>query len=212
MNAKIRLLIDKLFHMLFPSWLKHLQKDLADCESVLDLGCGFNSFIEYCNVPYSVGVDLHEPSIEESKEKRIHNHYFKADLRTLEVKPKSFDAIIAIAVIEHMTKEDGLALIPKMEKWAKKKVIISTPNGFIRHEAIHNNPLQVHISGWDTSEFRELGYKVNGMFGWKPLRGYEGYEKYKPSFLWEIISGITQYVTYHFPKLAFILYARKDNL
>ncbi len=207
----LKIIIGRIFQRLFPSWLRYLQRDLADCESVLDLGCGFNSFIEYCKVPYSVGVDLHEPSIEESKEKGIHTKYIKADISKVEFEPKSFDAVIAIAVIEHMPKEDGLALIPKMEKWARKKVIISTPNGFIRHEAIHNNPLQVHISSWKTNEFRDLGFKVNGAFGWKPLRGYEGHEKYKPAFLWEIISGITQHVTYYCPRLAFILYAKKEE-
>lgn len=203
-------IVDTMFQKMFPNWSKHLKKDLADCDSVLDLGCGYDSFIQYCNVPYSVGVDLHEPYIEESKRKGIHNQYIKADISQLEFEPKSFDAVIAIAVIEHMPKGDGFALIQNMEKWARKKIIITTPNGFIRHDAIHNNPRQVHISSWHTGELRELGFKVVGTFGWKPLRGYEGYPKYKPAFLWEVISGITQYVTYYCPRLAFVLHARKD--
>lgn len=204
-------IIDRLFQRLFSSWLKYLQKDLTDCESVLDLGCGFNSFIEYCKVPYSVGVDLHEPSIEESKEKNIHTKYINADIRTIEFEPKSFDAVIALAVIEHMTKEEGLTLMNNMMKWAKKKVIITTPNGFMPHGIIKDNPLQEHLCGWNTGELRELGFKVIGTLGWKPLRGDAGVPNIKPAFLGEVISNITQYATYYFPRLSFVLYAKKEE-
>jgi len=78
---------------------------------------------------------------KESKKKQIHNEYILADLRKLEFKPKSFDAILCLEVIEHLTKEEGHDLIKKMEKWARKKIIITTPNGY------DCNPFQTHKSG-----------------------------------------------------------------
>lgn len=199
-----------LYKRLFPSWVDHLRKELASCDTVLDLGCGCSSPIQHCNVPFSVGVELFEPYLEESEKKGMHNQYIKADVRSLELKPKSFDAVIAIEVLEHLTKEEGRALIRKAETWARKKVMITTPNGYIWQNAYDANPLQEHKSGWSIGELRELGFEVYGMNGWKNLRGYKGSIKYKPALLWQIISELTQKLTYFYPKPAFQLFAIKQ--
>ena len=74
-------------------------------------------------------------------------------------------------VIEHMEETEGLDVIKKIEKWARKKVIISTPNGFFPQKIVDNNPMQVHLSGWDTSKMKSLGFlKIFGMAGLKHLR------------------------------------------
>ncbi len=209
-RAFIDPIVDHLFQKMFPHWSKHLEKDLADCSSVVDLGCGINSMLRYCDVTYKLGVDSYEPYLVESKAKGIHDDYIQADIRELILEPKSFDAVVLLAVIEHLSKEEGHAIIKKMEGWARKKVILTTTNGYLFQDDYDGNPLQEHKSGWDIKELRDLGFKVNGIFGWKPLRGYLGHPKCKPAFLWEVISEITQYVTYHYPRLAFIFYARKD--
>jgi len=78
-----------------------------------------------------------------------------------------------------------------------------------RQDALDENPLQEHRSGWNTEELRGLGFKVFGIHGWKGLRGYKGSVKYRPAFLWCRISDLTQRITYHCPKLAFQLLATK---
>lgn len=199
----------QLYHRLFPSWVECLKKELANCDAVLDLGCGYNSPIQHCNIPFSVGVELFEPYLQESKKKGIHNQYIKEDVRNLELKPKSFDAAIAIEVLEHLSKEEGRALIRKMETWARKKVIITMPNGYLWQNGYDANPLQEHRSGWRVEELEELGFKLCGINGWRKLRGYKGLLRYKPALLWQIISDLTQKVTYFYPKLAFQLFAIK---
>jgi GT2 family glycosyltransferase len=191
------------------SWIDYLKKELSDCNTILDLGCGYNSSIQYCNVPFSVGVELFEPYLQESKKKGIHDEYIKADITKIEFKPKSFDAILCSEVFEHLTKEDGHELIKKMEKWAKKKIIITTPNEYLWQDGYDNNPLQEHKSGWGVEELEKLGFKVYGINGWKKLRGYKGSVKYKPIRLWIVISDLTQKITYQYPKLAFQLFAIK---
>lgn len=175
----------------------------------MDLGCGYNSIIQYCNIPFSVGVELFEPYLEESKKKGIHNEYIKEDIRKVELKPKSFDVVVLLDVLEHLTKEEGYELIRKMEKCARKKNIIFTPNGLVWQEGYDNNPLQEHKSGWGVEELEKLGFKVYGINGWKKLRGYKASIKYKPTRLWSIISDLTQKITYYFPKFAFQLFAVK---
>lgn len=202
--------LNPFYRNIFPSWIEELKRKLSDCNTVLDLGCGCNSPIQHCKVPFSVGVELFEPYFQESKKKNIHNEYINADIRKIGFKTKSFDAVMALDVLEHLTKEEGLSLIRKMEKWSKKKIIISTPNGFIWQDGYDNNSLQEHKSGWSVEELEKLGFKVFGINGWKKLRGYKASIKYKPTRLWSIISDLTQKITYYFPKFAFHLFAVKQ--
>jgi GT2 family glycosyltransferase len=203
-------ILSPLYERLFPAWIVYLKKELDGCDTVLDLACGYNSPIQHCDVPFSVGIELFEPYLQESRKKAIHNGYIKADVRSLALKPNCFDAVIALEILEHLTKDEGHALIRKMETWARKKVIITTPNGYLWQNGYDNNPLQEHKSGWSVEELQRLGFKVSGMNGWKKLRGYKGEVKYTPAFVWERVSDLSQKITYHYPKLAFQLFATKQ--
>ena len=199
-----------IYKKLFPDWVEYLKKETAGCDTALDLGCGENSPIQHCNIPFSVGVDLFEPYLQESKKKNIHNQYINADITEIKFKPKSFTMVIATEVLEHLTKQEGYKLLMKAEEWVKKKVIITTPNKYLWQDGYDNNPFQRHKSGWDYTELKSLGFKVYGLHGWRILRGYKGGIKYKPIFFWERISDLTQKITYHFPNLAFQLFAVKE--
>ncbi len=100
-------------------------------------------------------------------------------------------------------------MIKKIEKWARKKIIIFTPNGLLWQDGYDNNSLQKHKSGWSVEELEKLGFRVYGINGWKKLRGYKASIKYKPTRLWSIISDLTQKITYKNPKFAFQLLAVK---
>lgn len=202
-------LLQPLQKRLFPSFGELLKNPLSHCDTVLDLGCGYNSPIQYYDVPFSVGVEFFEPYLQESSKKGIHNQYIKADIMKVEFMPKSFDAVIAIEVLEHLTKEEGTELLGKMEQWSRKKIIITTPNGYLWQDDYDNNPMQQHKSGWSAEELQKLGFKVYGMEGWKKLKGYRGEVRYKPVFLYNRISELTQTITYRLPKFAFQILAVK---
>ena len=112
-------IFEPVYDKLFPKWTKYLKKEILKSDTVLDLGCGYNSPIQYCNQKYSVGVEKFESYLQESKKKGIHNKYVKADITKIEFKPKSFDAVLCSEVLEHLTKEEGTELIKKMENWAR---------------------------------------------------------------------------------------------
>jgi len=198
-----------IYKKFFPSWEDYLKRELAGCETVLDLGCGYNSAIQYCKVPFSVGVELFEPYLQESQKKSIHSEYIKEDITKIEFAPKSFDIVVCFEVLEHLTKDQGYKLCEKMEKWAKNKIVIKTPNNYIEQDGYDDNPLQEHKSGWDVEELQKLGFEVYGISGWKKLRGYRGEIQYKPVLLWKCISSLTQKITYRCPKSAFQLFAIK---
>ena len=209
-SRELMQLFSSLYLRLFPDSKIILKRELSGCDTVLDLGCGYHSPIQRCNISFSVGVELFEPYLQETKRKGIHDQYIKADIIKLEYKPKSFDAVIALEVLEHLTKHEGIELLGRMEQWARKKVIITTPNGYFLQDIYHDNPLQEHRSGWSADELRKLGFKVRGIDGWKRLRGYKAAMKYEPPFLWRRISDLTQKITQYYTKSAFRLMAIKQ--
>jgi len=220
-------LISKLYHNKLISGILHtlvfeLQKELKDCETVLDLGCGPSSPIQYCkNIKYSLGVEAFVPYLEESKKKGIHSEYSAKKIEELDFSENSFDAVIMIEVLEHLPEEIGLEIIKKAEEWAKKKIIISSPNGFINQKEVDNNPLQKHLSGWDYQKMKTLGFKSNGLAGLKFLRQEVENDtmgddlttsiRFRPRFFWFLIATISQIFTYFFPKSAFELFNVKNK-
>jgi hypothetical protein len=161
---------------------------------------------------YTVGVDAFEPAIEESKKLGIHSEYKLMYWRKLrqEYKDKSNDCVCALDFIEHLSKNDGIKLIRFMERIARKKVIISTPNGFLPQGIYYDNPLQIHLSGWDSNEMKEMGYRVIGTNGWKPLRGEVGIIKWHPRFFWGRFSLLSQLLVANRPSIAFGILCIKD--
>ncbi|PKM92362.1 MAG: SAM-dependent methyltransferase [Euryarchaeota archaeon HGW-Euryarchaeota-1] len=192
---------------------QELEKELEGCESFLDLACGINTPIQnYSKKYYSVGVDLFEPSVEGSKQKGLHTEYCIMSVLDIDKKFKenSFDCVVALDLIEHLEKKEGLKLMSMMEKIAKKKVIIFTPNGFLPQGEHFENVWQIHKSGWNVEEMQEKGYDVIGINGWKPLRGEMAKNKYSPAFFWNRISDITQLFTRKNPKFAFQILCVKE--
>ena len=215
----------KLFIKTFPNFnlvtfITAIEANLDDCESVLDVGCGDNSPLRLLNNRFSlVGVDGYKKAIDSSKKRGIHKKYIYCDVKDLlnKVKQKSFDAVVALDLIEHLTKDDGYKFLKDIEKIAKKKLIIVTPNGFIV-QLSKSNQLQQHLSGWTTEDFRKRGFKVKGLYGLKlillPFRSDYAECKFKPKWFWGFIWGLVSEVTHHFftknrPELSFSLLAVK---
>ncbi len=189
-----------------------IRKHLSGCSSILDVGCGENSFIgmDIKNV-YSEGIEISKKSILISKKNHIHNKYTEGNITKINhyYRPKSFDVVAAIDVIEHLSKRDAIPFISKLEHIAKKRVIIMTPNGFCHQDHYQDNPYQDHKSGWKAKDFRDRGYRVYGLRSFKWLRGAFATIQYKPWFFWGLIAFITEPILYFFPTKSFDLFAVK---
>ncbi len=186
---------------------------LKGCSSVLDVGCGADSPLGKVKKKfYSEGIDIFEESINQSKKRKIHDRYVVSDIRKIDTiyKSNSFDAVVALDVIEHLRKKESLHLIKKMERIAKKKVMLLTPNGFYHQDAYDDNPYQVHRSEWSIKDLEKLGYKVYGLRGFKYLRGEYATIKHKPWFFWGAIALFSEPLLYFFPSLSYHLFAVKD--
>ncbi len=203
----------RIFKKTFPrfvlaTFILEIEKHLKDCKTILDVGCGNNSPIGLLEEKYTtIGIDAYKPSITSSEKQKIHNAYILGDIKKLNtlVKKKSFDAVMALDVIEHLEKDNGYKLLDDMERTARKKVILVTPNGFIP-QYNKENKLQAHLSGWTVEDFTNRGYQVEGIYGTKfcnILRTDEAELRWKPKFFWALVWGILVEITHH-------LYTKKN--
>lgn len=147
-------------------------------ESILDVGCGQGLPMQMIKmrmkIKKSVGVDLFEPYLKECKKKKIHTEYVRADVRKLPFGDKSFDAVIALQVLEHLHKDEAWKVLYKMEKIARKQVIVAMPIGEMYHPAVDGNEHQLHHAAFYPKELKKKGYKIIKM-GRKSLLGEEGF-------------------------------------
>jgi len=202
------MICEKLYRKIFDpiSYLSLLKKQINE-GTLLNLGCGEGGPIVNLKLKnYRVGLDAFELYIRQAKEKDTHDEYILADIRYLPFKPKSFNTVLCIDVIEHLEKYEGYALLKTMEDMAKRKVIIFTPNGFLPQDEYDSNLLQVHKTGWTVNELKKLGYKCIGVSGLKYLRAHEAQLKFNEGilkYLNLLISDISEIIVLRSPKVAF---------
>lgn len=204
-----------IYSVFFPNYYNELDKELTNNYTILDVGCGDNSPLIHCRKRGErTGVDIHEPSIEISKNKNIHDKYICCDVLDIDkhFQPNSVDIVLASDLIEHLPKPQGYELMEKMETIARHKVIIFTPNGLTKQEPFDGNEYQRHLSGWDYKEMVAYGYDVIGINGFYKLRTERARIRFKPFILWLIISDITQHITKRYPRLAYQILCVKKRL
>ena len=185
-------------------WLKKLpwtssnllDKHLSPSDFVLDLGCGPKSPLHAYDVLYSVGVEIFKPYIKEAKRLHTHDEFIQADIRQIQFKPASFDTVVAFHVLEHLDKDDGYRLMVKMKEWARKKVIISLPNGYISFGSKDSNEFQIHRSGYTANELKGLGFYVYG--GGLKLPWFHG----RTGVMFQALTYPTGIITYYYPRVA----------
>lgn len=189
-----------------------LRKALQGCESALDIGCGGTSPMRFVRGLRVTGLDGYPPALEEARKSGTHDDYVLGNVTRLgEAFPnRKFDACVALDLIEHLQKEDGRRLFDEMERLARKRVVIATPNGFLPQKS-KNGDLQEHLSGWTADEMRERGYKVFGMYGPKSLRGEYHLIIKKPRAFWTLVSLSLHYLdTLNHPEKAAALFCVKE--
>lgn len=202
--------LDRLFKWLPFTVQNILAQELSPTDTVLDIGCGPISPLRLHKVKYSVGIDIWKPYIVEAKKKKTHNDLLLADCLKVNFKPETFDVVLALDLIEHLDKDEGRYLIDRMKQWARKKVIISVPNGYTKGHLADGNPFQKHRSGWSPAELQALGFCVKGI-GVK-LPNYAS-TQILLFYLMRYGTYPLRLLTYYYPQLAYDLVSiwRKSN-
>lgn len=138
---------------------------------VLDVGCGIGGIgfllrrLPGGDEAHLVGVDGWEPYLEFARRFNIYDELHLVDLASYS--PEPFDIILAVEVLEHLEKEQGLRLLDRLEHAAREILLVTTPNGDDKRGPVANVPLEAHRSVWHAWEFRQRGYRVRGLgFRW----------------------------------------------
>ncbi len=160
-------------------------------KSILDIGCGeglpMRLIKKRMKVESSTGVDLFEPYIKKARNIQTHGSYELQDIRKLNYGRESFDVVIASHVLEHLPKEEALMVLEKLERIAKKQIIIAAPIGEMYHPEVDGNKLQLHLSEFEPEEFEKRNYRII-RYGWKWLLGEKGLiNKYPNIFIRKLI-------------------------
>ncbi len=183
-------------------------------DSVLDVGCGYGKwgFLakkyfwntengDIMREPFVAGVDLYSPNLARLNKHSIYNLLTQSNAMRLPFKDNSFDTIIAMEIIEHMPEEDGFKLLSELERVARKRVMLSTPNKLDLRGGVEDesgfNPHEAHLSWWKIKTFKKLGYRCFGLGS-----------KLWPSRLWNIVE--LSYVSFRLPWISDILFCVKD--
>jgi hypothetical protein len=148
---------------LTPLIQKYIDKD----DTVLALGIGIGNAEEGIVCKTMVGVDAFRDYLRHEQIMRICIPIC-ADVREIRkiFIPKSFDVVIALDLIEHLTQIEGYELLKDMETIARKKVVLYTPKIWsdnksgIKAWGFHNK-LQEHKSLWKDEDFKNLGYDID---------------------------------------------------
>lgn len=141
-------------------------------QSILDLGSGIRPF-ELENTSIHVCVDAHANyleylNVEKPHQKRV---YLVGKIEELITKfpNNSIDLVVALDVIEHMSKIDGAKLVLEMERVARRGTLIFTPLGFMPQHledsrdawGLDGGKWQEHLSGWEPGDIEQISS------GWK---------------------------------------------
>ena len=191
-----------------------LRRDLADCDTILELGCGSNSpilQIGYGKKTYA--VDIFQPYVDMHNRLGNYRECWQADVLKFSLATiKSFDAVVAFDILEHLDRSavEARGLLEEMEKQARKKVILFTPNGWTANSQVDGNEYQLHRSQWEPADYQGRGYTVTGTHGWRWIIGECGLPRRCPYSVWAIVAMLSLPLMVNHPEWAGHSYAVKN--
>jgi hypothetical protein len=87
----------------------------------------------------------------------------------------AFDAVLAIDLLEHFKKQDGLTLLDEMKRVASHLAVVWTTLGYVKQAAYdvdgNPNPYEEHKWGPVPDNFMERNYRVRSYPLWHQQRG-----------------------------------------
>lgn len=203
----------------YPSQIKKLIKVGS---TIVDIGCGDGHLMAWINskAEYKVvGVDINEEDLDVARDRKcffasdltVYKRVIKADItKKIPLKGK-FDVVLCSQTVEHLEKKKAMSLINKIEKFARKRVIVATINGFFQFDHRDPGKYDIHLSGWSPQDFENMDYKVLGhglRIIYKPGNLKDRFPLLNPLFF--VISFIsTPLIEYTYP-LSLLLIAYKN--
>lgn len=147
-------------------------------EKMLDVGCGLGVYGLLCRIQ----LDLYDDenfykTLAQEKEWRTridaiegYKDYLKFipdwvynDIKignVLDVLPTikddRYDLVLALAIIEHLSKEEGIFFLKELKR-VSKTIILSVPKDF-HEQHVPDNPFETHKSHWTDTDLKDNGF------------------------------------------------------
>jgi hypothetical protein len=162
------------------------------------------SFLNKNRNYYAVGLDVFRPYLMKCHEMGVYDDLILCDAKSLPLRPKSFDIVLCIEVLEHMRREEGEKLLRAIEEVARTLIVLSTPVGKQRL-SYDPNPYQEHKYIWKPIQLQKLNYKLRGS-GLRDIYADEGFLARLPrmfgSLLFFVVWILASPITYTRPDVA----------
>lgn len=138
-------------------------KTLENVNTIVDVGAGsgtyYNLFVEEFGMLKNarwIGLEVWKPAIEKWGIDKVYSSVINEDARTFDwTKVSNIDLVIMGDVLEHMKKEEAMALVDKVLDHSRYG-IISIPVKHWPQGAINDNPYEVHVKDdWSHREVME---------------------------------------------------------
>lgn len=141
-----------------PAWAKR----------IVDAGCGGAAYLDDREDAYRLGIDI---SAKRLAVARKHcSDVLQADVRSLDWSRIETDAVLCCEVIEHMTKEEGRALLENLIRY--DVAVVTTPRDWIN---VRRNGFERHVSLWDMEDLQDYGFHLAGETETPPSNIYVRY-------------------------------------
>lgn len=109
-----------------------------------------------------VGIDIAWPYLRFVQARGTYDNLIRGDLSRLPFSARAFDFVLAVEVLEHLTKMRGREFLDELSRCCRGKIILTTPNGF-KPQEVAGVPSETHESGWTVRELRTAGFSVRGI-------------------------------------------------
>lgn len=109
------------------------------------------------------GIEVHRPDAEYVESLGVYNSVFIQDATSQLQALNNYDYVLCFEVLEHLPKQQSEELLATIERIAKNKFFISTPNGKDIRDSVDKNAHSAHLCGWTSREFKTRGFKVEGL-------------------------------------------------
>jgi hypothetical protein len=107
------------------NWIKEQCKGTR---SILEIGCSQGYILEQVNGMY--GMDINEDVIKENRKRRPDKLWIYGDAEIIPFSDNTVDIVMLPDVIEHNSYRKAIKMVKEAIRVAKKKVLITIPNGF----------------------------------------------------------------------------------
>lgn len=153
--------------MLSPAHL--IPELLKNNSTLLSICCGIGGELQLVPDTVSISaVDIVPEYVAEFKKRfpKANTRVEDAVTYLKSLPDKCFDVVSCIDGIEHLPKKKGIELLKEAKRVCVERVIIFTPQGYIRNEPEHTwgidggDHYQRHLSGWLPEDLLKYDYEL----------------------------------------------------